>query len=147
MKDKAYYYCYRRVIKDYGVYVQQLAQADVVERQCAYCHQIIAGPATYYVPGPGEVDIAGAMVDHIKYCEILVSSRERINVAIKKHVKEHKTLTGEADIRSFYTEASYALSLSHKKVCSEIKLVNNANKISTKAARAKANELPIRIQL
>jgi hypothetical protein len=120
---------------------------NIVDRQCAYCHVVIVGPATYHVPSTDEVNIAGAMVDHLKYCEILISSRERINVAIKKHIKEHKTLTKEADIRSFYTEASHALSLGHKKICSEIKLVNNANKISTKAARAKANELPIRIQL
>jgi hypothetical protein len=99
------------------------------------------------VPGKSKVDIAGAMVGHLGLCETLVSSRERINVAIKKHSKEHKILIKEADIRSFYTEASHALSLAHKKVRSEIKLVNKANKILNKAARTKANESAIRIQL
>ena len=62
IKDKGYYYCYRRVIKDYDVHVEEVAHANVVENECAYCHDIIVGPATYYVPGTGEVSIAGAMV-------------------------------------------------------------------------------------
>ena len=32
IKDKAYYYCYRRVIGDYALHVEQIAQANVVEK-------------------------------------------------------------------------------------------------------------------
>ena len=53
IKDRAYYYCYRRVIKDYSMYVEEAAQANLVEKECAYCHATIAGPATYHVPGIG----------------------------------------------------------------------------------------------
>jgi hypothetical protein len=66
IKDKAYYYCYRRVIDDYTRHVEQAAQANIVERQCVYCSKVIAGPATYYIPDTSEVNIAGAMVDHLK---------------------------------------------------------------------------------
>jgi hypothetical protein len=38
IKDRAYYYCYRRIIDDYSMYVEQAAQANIVEKQCAYCH-------------------------------------------------------------------------------------------------------------
>ena len=53
IKDKAYYYCYRRVIDDYAIHVEQIAQANIVDKECAYCHNIISGPATYHVPGSG----------------------------------------------------------------------------------------------
>jgi hypothetical protein len=38
IKDKAYYYCYRRVIDDYSISVEQAAKANIVEKECAYCH-------------------------------------------------------------------------------------------------------------
>lgn len=50
IKNKAYYYCYRRLINDYATHVEQLAQANIVEKECVYCHEIISGPATYHIP-------------------------------------------------------------------------------------------------
>ena len=81
IKNKAYYYCYRRVIKDYVAYIKILAQANV-EKKCAYCHDIIVGLATHHIPSTGKINIAGAMVDHLRLCNVLVSSKERISIAL-----------------------------------------------------------------
>jgi ubiquitin C-terminal hydrolase len=32
IKDKAYYYCYRRIIDDYSAYIEHAAQSNVVEK-------------------------------------------------------------------------------------------------------------------
>ena len=32
VKDKAYYYCYRRVIEDHAAHVEQIAQGNIVEK-------------------------------------------------------------------------------------------------------------------
>jgi hypothetical protein len=53
---------------------------------------------------PGKIDIAGAMVDHLKICEVIVSSRERTKLTLEKHTKEHLTLNiPSLDIMSFFT--------------------------------------------
>ena len=82
IKDKAYYYCYRRVDKNYAASVEQLAKANIIEKECAYCHELIHGVATYHVPNTSEVNIAGAMVDHLRQCQVLVSYNERVSVAL-----------------------------------------------------------------
>ena len=82
IKDKAYYYCYRRTIEDYGCTCWTAALANIIQKECVYCHYIIVGPATYYIPATSEVNIAGAMIDHLKQCEILVSYNERVSVAL-----------------------------------------------------------------
>jgi hypothetical protein len=64
-KNKGYYYCYRRVTKDYTANVEQTARENIVERQCVFCDEVVIGPATYYVPGTSVVEIAGAMVNHL----------------------------------------------------------------------------------
>jgi hypothetical protein len=51
---------------DYAAHVEQLARSTVVERECAYCREIVDGSATYYVPNTDEVNIAGAMIEHLK---------------------------------------------------------------------------------
>ena len=107
VKDKAYYYCYRRVTKDYSAQVERIARAKIVERQCAYCDKVVIGPATYHVPGVGVVEIAGAMVDHLKQCVIIVSSHQRIKLALEKDNKEHLIIDlPSQDIRTFFSEAS-----------------------------------------
>ena len=144
VKDKAYYYCYHRVVDDYFVHVEQTAQANVVERQCAYCHDVVVGLATYYVLGNSEVQIAGAMVDHLKLCDVLVSSQKRIRLALEKHNKEHSLLSfPQQDIRAFFSQTSRALTESCKQVCTNMKLVKKATKRSgTKVLRSKAENLP-----
>ena len=82
MKDKAYYYCYRRIIEDYAGQVEQLAKANVVQQICAYCHKTIFGPATYHVPRADEINIAGAMVDHLKQCDVVVEHSEKVKLAL-----------------------------------------------------------------
>jgi hypothetical protein len=75
---------------------------NIVEKQCVYCGKLVRGSATYYIPG--KVDIAGAMVDHLKICEVIVSSRERTKLTLEKHTKEHLTLNiPSLDIMSFFT--------------------------------------------
>jgi hypothetical protein len=87
------------------------------------------------------------MVDHLKECVILVSSRERISLALYNHNKEHLIVDAPSlDIMKFFSVASKALNLSHQQVCSDIKLVKKVNnKIFAKTIRTKSNELPTQV--
>jgi hypothetical protein len=142
LKNSAYYYCYRKVTGDYAAYVHQTTLVDIVDKQCVYCGEVVHGPSTYYIPG--KLDVAGAMVDHLKLCDVIVSSRERIRHALEKHNKERSMLDIPShDIRSFFTQASKALNASHAQVCINAKLVNKSSKKNcTKILRAKAQNLP-----
>lgn len=84
------------------------------------------------------------MIDHLKLCKTLVSSEERIKIAITKYTKDHPILsTSYQDIRNFFTGASQALILGHKRVCSGIKLVKKAaKKNSTKVMRSNVKNIP-----
>jgi hypothetical protein len=55
IKDKAYYYCYRATIKDYGSYIMEAAKANIIHNECEFCHETIIGIATYHVPGTADI--------------------------------------------------------------------------------------------
>jgi hypothetical protein len=44
------------------------------------------------VPRIIELELAGAMVDHLKVCTTLISTKARIKLAVEKRNKEHPLL-------------------------------------------------------